>query len=450
MNFAIQHVDYWRDELSRVAPKSTEVIVALPDLYGRLVGSTVSVDHFLSYVVVRGLPACSYLLACDLDMEMVPGMELDPSGNSYGDFVLVPVPGTLRLASWETDTAIVIADVYWPNGSDVAVSPRSILNRQLERLGAVGLVAFAGTEVEFLVFDESYDEALRRRYSDLTAATRFNSDYSLTGLERIDKVTSRLRTELSRSGFEIETARGEINRGQYEVVCRYQEAMATCDAHAVLKTAAKRIAAQEGKSLTFMSRFDGGEGNACHIHFSLRTADGGLVFPAEDSDDQMSSLMKWFMAGLLVCVRDFALLSALTINSYKRLARAEFAPKLAGWGWDDRLSAVRVVGRGVGLRFEYRLPGGDANPYLAMASIVAGGLYGIENQLELPTQGDGGEVCLPRTLSEALESWESSELVREAFGPDVRRHYSQLARAELELFESTVTDWERIRGFERL
>lgn len=447
---------YERLRAEVAAGRVEEVIVAVPDLQGRLQGSRLAADHFLDEAAENGFGACVYLLATDAEMDTGPGYAIDAWQSGFGDFVLRADPATLRFLPWDEGTAQVIADATWPSGEPVAVAPRRVLREQLDRLAGRGLTAFAGTELEFLVFEDTYQGAWDRRYHGLRPATRYNVDYALQGLTGIEPVVRRIRREMVRAGLRMETARAEVHPGQYEIVFRYAEAMETCDNHVLFKNGAKQIAAEEGHALTFMPKFDEGEGNSCHIHLSLRGTDGDAVFAEPDAEHEMSALMRHFVAGQLACMADFALLMAPNINSYKRLQPGAFAPTGIGWGRDNRTCPVRVVGQGHSLRVEHRVPGGDANPYLAVAAAVGAGLYGIENSLELPPPHTSNALAdpavphLPRTLTEALHRWETSELATKVFGESVVAHYAQAARTELAAFERSVTDWERVRGFERL
>ncbi|MTE19884.1 glutamine synthetase [Streptomyces sp. TRM43335] len=439
------------------AGRVEEVVVAVPDLQGRLMGSRLSVPHFLDEAARRGFGACVYLLATDVEMDTGSGYAIDAWGGGFGDFVLRPDPATLRTRlPWDDGTALVLADAVWPGGEPVAVAPRHVLRTQLDRLADRGLTAYAGTELEFIVFTSSYREAWERRYVGLRPAARYNTDYSLQGLEEVEPVVRRVRREMTRAGLEMETARGECHPGQYEIVFRYAEAMATCDNHVLFKDGAKRIAAAEGAALTFMPKFDEGEGNSCHVHLSLRGRDGTPVLADPDADDGMSETMRHFTAGQLACLPDLTLLMAPNVNSYKRLRPGAFAPTGIAWGRDNRTCPIRVVGSGPSLRIEHRVPGGDANPYLAVAAVVAAGLYGIDNRLPLPAPYTGNALAddsvprLPATLAEALSRWEGSGIAAKIFGEEVVTHYARAARAELAAFESAVTDWERMRGFERL
>ncbi|MEV0011140.1 glutamine synthetase family protein [Streptomyces sp. NPDC051840] len=429
------------------------VVLAFPDMQGRLQGKRFAATFFLDEVLEHGTEGCNYLLAVDTDMNTVDGFAMSSWSNGYGDFAMRPDLATLRRVPWHEGTALVMADLAWEDGTPVTAAPRQILRRQLERLAAHGLTAHVGTELEFIVFKDTYEQAWDANYRGLTPANQYNIDYSVLGTGRIEPLLRRIRNEMAAAGLTVESAKGECNPGQHEIVFRYDEALVTCDQHAVYKTGAKEIAAQEGVSLTFMAKFNEREGNSCHIHLSLQDTDGHAVMAGESGT--MSPLMRHFLAGQLAALRDFSLLYAPNINSYKRFQPGSFAPTAVAWGHDNRTCALRVVGHGRSTRFENRLPGGDVNPYLAVAGMVAAGIHGIENELELPDACEGnaytaGYEQVPTTLREAAALWESSERAREAFGDDVVAHYRNMARVELEAFDAAVTDWELRRSFERL
>jgi glutamine synthetase len=365
-----------------------------------------------------------------------------------------PDMSTLRRVPWNAGTALVVADLAWEDGSPVVAAPRQILRRQLDRLAERGLTAQVGTELEFIVFKDTYERAWDANYRGLTPANQYNIDYSVLGTGRIEPLLRRIRNEMAGAGMTVESAKGECNPGQHEIAFRYDEALVTCDQHAVYKTGAKEIAAQEGMSLTFMAKYNEREGNSCHIHLSVTDADGRPAF-AGDGPHGMSPLMRHFLAGQLAALRDFSLLYAPNINSYKRFQPGSFAPTAVAWGHDNRTCALRVVGHGRSLRFENRLPGGDVNPHLAVAAMVAAGLHGVEQELELPEPCAGnaytaGYEQVPTTLREAAELWENSPVAKAAFGTEVVDHYRNMARVELAAFDAAVTDWELRRSFERM
>jgi glutamine synthetase len=430
------------------------VLVAMTDMQGRLQGKRCAARYFLNEVVPHATEACNYLLAVDVEMNTVAGYRMSSWERGYGDFVLRPDMNTLRLVPWHPGTAMVLADIEWVTGGDVPASPRQVLRRQLGRLAERGLSAYVGTELEFIVFDDTYESAWRSGYRDLTPANQYNVDYSMLGTGRLEPLLRRIRNSMSGAGMYVESAKGECNPGQHEIAFRYAEALTTCDNHSIYKTGAKEIAAQEGHSLTFMAKYNEREGNSCHIHISLRSSSGDPVL-AGDGEHGFSALMRHFLAGQLACLREFTYFFAPNVNSYKRFAAGSFAPTAVAWGHDNRTCALRVVGHGDSLRVENRVPGGDVNPYLAVSALVAAGLYGIEHELEPEPEFIGNayesdRATVPGTLRDAAELLASSKLARESFGDDVVEHYLNAARVELAAFDTAVTDWERIRGFERL
>ncbi|MEH3142976.1 MAG: glutamine synthetase family protein [Mycobacterium kyogaense] len=431
------------------------VIVAFCDMQGRLTGKRISARLFADDVAEHGAECCNYLLAVDVDNNTVDGYAISSWETGYGDMVMTPDFATLRLIPWQPGTALVMADLSWTDGRPVTQAPRSILNRQIDRLAERGLVPYAATELEFIVFDDTYRDAWAAGYKGLTPATDYNIDYAMLASTRMEPLLRDIRLGMDGAGMYCEGVKGECNFGQQEVGFRYDHARTTCDNHTIYRNGAKEIADQHGKSLTFMAKFDEREGNSCHIHISLRGEDGSAVFADGDAEDGMTPLFRSFIAGQLATMREFSLCYAPNINSYKRFAEGSFAPTAIAWGFDNRTCALRVVGHGAGMRMENRAPGGDVNQYLAVSALIAGGLYGIENELELPDALEGnayksGAERLPTTLAEAVELFDNSTIAREAFGDDVVDHYLNYARVELKAFNAAVTDWERVRGFERL
>ena len=431
------------------------VVLALTDMQGRLQGKRCHAQYFLDEVVANNAEACSYLLAVDVEMRTVEGYEMASWERGYGDFVMRPDLESLRLVPWQPGTALCLTDLEWEDGSPVVASPRQILRRQIDRLGERGWKGLAGTELEFIVFKDTYEEAWARAYRDMTPANLYNVDYSILGTARIEPLLRRIRNEMAGAGLQPESAKGECNLGQHEIAFRYRDLLATADGHVVYKTGAKEIAAQEHMSITFMAKFDEREGNSCHIHLSLRDAEGAPVFTMGE-DGEPTGVFAPFLAGLLATLPELTLLLAPNVNSYKRYADASFAPTAVAWGHDNRTCALRVIGHDESLRVETRVPGGDVNPYLALAALVSGGLHGVEQDLELEPAFAGNAYeandlpRLPGTLSEAATLFENSEVARLALGDPVVEHYTNMARIELAAFESSVTDWERFRGFERL
>lgn len=431
------------------------VIVAFTDMQGRLVGKRVSARLFMEEVAAHGAECCNYLLAVDVEMNTVAGYSMSSWETGYGDMAMIPDLDTLRLTPWLPGTALVTADLHWLDERAVEQSPRRILQRQIERLAERGLAPFVGTELEFIVFDDGYREAWKRGYRDLTPATDYNIDYALQASTRMEPLLRDIRVSMDGAGMYCEGVKGECNLGQQEIAFRYTDALGTCDNHSVYKNGAKEIAEAHGKSLTFMAKFNEREGNSCHIHLSLRGTDGSFVFADDAEPDGMSRLFRHFVAGQLATLRELTLFLAPNINSYKRYADGSFAPTAVAWGFDNRTCSVRVVGHGPSMRMENRVPGGDVNPYLAVAALIAGGLHGIDQELELgdPLAGNAYESDaerVPSTLREAAELFAASDVAKEAFGEEVVAHYLNAAAVEQRAFDSAVTDWERVRGFERL
>jgi glutamine synthetase len=430
------------------------VVLAFTDMQGRLQGKRLAAEFFLDEVAENFAEGCNYLLAVDVDMNTVDGYAMSSWATGYGDFVLRPDLDTLRRMPWHPATALVIADLTWLDGAPVVASPRQILRRQVERLAERGLVALAGTELEFVVYADSFEEAAAKDYRDLVPANQYNVDYSILGTSRIEPLLRKIRNGMAEAGMYVESAKGECNLGQHEIAFRYADVIATCDNHSIYKTGAKEIAAQDGMSLTFMAKPNAREGNSCHIHLSLRDDDGRPVL-AGDGPHGMSELGAHFLAGQLAAMRELTLCYAPNINSYKRYVPGSFAPTSVRWGIDNRSCALRLVGHGASLRPENRTPGGDVNPYLAVAAMIAAGLHGIDKQLPLEPPFEGNayaddSVRVPHTLRDALDLWQGSELAEAAFGAEVVAHYANYARVELAAYDAAVTDWELRRCFERL
>jgi len=431
------------------------VIVAFADMQGRLTGKRVSARLFADEVAAHGAECCNYLLAVDVEMNTVDGYAMSSWGSGYGDMVMAPDMSTLRLLPWLPGTALVMADLRWIGGGPVIASPRAILQAQLDRLAGRGLVALVGTELEFMVFDDSYRDAWAGGYRGLSKASDYNVDYAIHASTRMEPLLRDIRLGMDGAGMYCEGVKGECNPGQQEIAFRYDNALVTCDNHTIYKNGAKEIADQHGKSLTFMAKFDEREGNSCHIHISLRGDDGSAVLADAGEPYGMSAMFRSFLAGQLATLRELTLFSAPNINSYKRYVEGSFAPTAIAWGLDNRTCAMRVVGNGHSMRVECRTPGGDVNQYLAVAALIAGGLHGIDQGLQLPEPCSGnayalGAQRLPVTLAEAASLFEESTVAREAFGDEVVQHYLNNARIEIAAFNSVVTDWERVRGFERL
>jgi glutamine synthetase len=440
------------DELKAdiAAGRVDTVLLAMTDMQGRLQGKRLTAPFFLDRVLGHGAEACNYLLAVDVDMNTVDGYAMSGWNRGYGDFELKPDLSTLCRTTWLEGTAMCLADIQWEDGTPVVASPRQILRAQLDRLAERGWAAHGATELEFMVFNDSYEQAWDAAYRGLTPANRYNVDYSLLGTARVEPLIRRIRNAMMDAGLVVENSKGECNHGQHEINFLFGDALSAADQHVIYKNAAKEIASQEGMAITYMAKYDEREGNSCHIHLSLRGTDGSIVFEEQDG------LFDQFVAGILAALRELTLFLAPNVNSYKRYAALSFAPTTVAWGRDNRTCALRVVGHGASRRVECRVPGADVNPYLALSALIAGGLHGVDAGLELEPalEGNAYEATdrpqVPSTLRDARDLFAGSAIARDAFGPDVVEHYLNNARVELEAYDAAVTDWERFRGFERL
>ena len=431
------------------------VIVAMTDMQGRLTGKRIHGQFFLDEVLKHGTEGCNYLLAVDVDMNTVAGYEMSSWERGYSDFALMPDLNTLRMVPWQPGAAMVLADVQWLDHTDVVASPRQVLRKQIAALEKAGMVAMCGTELEFVVYKDTYEEAWTKAYRDLTPVNQYNVDYSILGGSRIEPLLRRIRLAMAGAGMTVESVKGECNFGQHEIAFKYSDALSNCDNHVIYKNGAKEISSEEGYALTFMAKPNMKEGNSSHIHLSFRGLKGELVM-ADDSDkvDGMSELGRQFIAGQVAHLRELSLLFAPNINSYKRYVPGSFAPTAIRWGRDNRTCALRLVGYGAGLRLENRVPGGDVNPYMAVAGIIAAGLDGINKKMKLEPAFQGNAYAsdserIPASMNEALDLWEKSAWIKEAFGAEVQAHYANMARIEIAAYGSAVTDWELFRNFER-
>lgn len=449
------------EQLSAVieAGEVDTVVVAFTDMQGRLQGKRLHAQYFMDFVVEHGTEGCNYLLGVDIDMNTVPGYAITSWDRGYGDMEFVLDMDTIRMLTHLPATAMVQCDLVWPPTNEahhvpVLQSPRSILRHQMDRAAELGFAAFAGTELEFIVYEDTYEMAHDLAYRDLTPSNQYNVDYSILGETRIEPLLRDIRNTMWDAGLNTEGSKGECNFGQHEIGFLYDDVLVTADNHAVYKTVAKEIAALHGKSLTFMAKVNEREGNSCHIHLSLRGKDGEIVF-WDDAEGKRTPLYDHFVAGVLATMAELTLFYAPNINSYKRFADGSFAPTTVAWGEDNRTCAVRLVGRGAGARMENRVPGGDVNPYLALAAMLAGGLHGIADELELEPALEGnaytsGRPKVPGSLRDARDAFVSSAVARAAFGDEVVDHYTNMADVELAAFGAAVTDWELFRSFERM
>lgn len=452
------------DELAREVEQGAieTVVTAFPDLYGRLVGKRVTGRYFLDEVARHGTHACDYLLACDMEMDPTPGYAFASWETGYGDVHCIPDPASLRRAAWLPRTALVLCDVERGEPAEpVAVAPRSVLRRQLERVRGRGLVAKMGSELEFFLFRGGYRDARAAGHRGLEPSGGYVEDYHVLSGSFAEDVVGAIRSAVDASGIPVEFSKGEWGPGQHEINLRYAEALEMADRHVVYKLAAKEIADARGHALTFMAKWDAAlAGSSLHLHASLWSEQGEPLFagdePLEGTRLRASATFRHFLGGLLAHARGLSWFFAPTVNSYKRYRAGSFAPTGIAWSVDNRTAGFRVVGSGPSLRVECRIPGADANPYLAYAALLAAGLDGIERRLE-PGPAFAGDVYaaaglprVPASLSEAIAELDRSPFARKAFGDAVIEHLLHFARSEQAYFESAVTDWERRRYFERV
>jgi glutamine synthetase len=433
------------------------VLAVFPDHLGRLMGKRVVGRYFLEHVLADGLHACIYLFTVDMEMTPLPGFRLASWERGYGDMRLVPDVGTWRLIPWLPKTALVFCDCYTEEGEPIAEAPRWVLKRQVARAADRGFTVAMGSELELYCFRESFDEARARRYQGLTPVSSYLEDYHILQTSKEEGLVRAVRTHMEGARVPVEFSKGEWGRGQEEINLRYAEALEMADRHVLYKHGVKEIAWQQGVSVTFMPKYDmGAAGSSFHLHSSLwdrmrRTN----LFAAAGSREGTPLFQQW-VAGQLALARDLAYFSAPTVNAYKRYQAGSFAPTRIVCGWDNRTCGFRVCGEGGGFRLENRIPGADANPYLAFAATIAAGLHGIEEKLPAGGWYEGNAYEdpslpeVPKTLREALEAFGRSDVAREAFGPAVVEHYLRLGQLEQQTFDQAVTDWELIRLFERI
>jgi glutamine synthetase len=435
------------DEL-RADESLDTVVVAFTDMQGRLAGKRLHRDFFLDDAWEHGTEGCNYLLALEMEMDPVPGYQIASWEQGYGDFVMRPDLATMRRIPWLDGTALVLADVLWHDGSPVAPSPRQVLKAQVNRASERGLTAKFGSELEFFLFKETYEEARERHFRGLTPSVPYILDYHVLATSYDEGFLRTVRNGMHAAGIPVESSKGEAWPGQQEINFRYADAVTMADNHAVYKNGIKELAHQHGCAVTFMAKPDHTwVGSSCHVHGSLWRGD-------EPAFSGESELFRQFLAGWIACARELAVFLAPTINSYKRYAAGSWAPTTLAWGHDNRTCGFRIVGHGPSLRVETRIPGADVNPYLAFAALLAAGLHGIDQELELPPAFEGNAYesdvqRFPSTLREAIAALEASQVARAAFGDQVVDHYLTYARTEQELFDRAVTCYERERLFER-
>ena len=434
------------------------VVLAFPDLYGRLLGKRLDARFFLEKAA-EGAHACNYLLTVDIGMEPVQGYRFANWQTGYGDFHLAPDLATLRTAAWLEKTAIVLCDLTTKDGEElIPVAPRSILRRQVQRAARMGYQVMVGSELEYYIFACSYREAAAAGYANLEQVGWYLEDYHILQGTREEEIHAAVRRLLNQSGVPVESTKGEWGRGQHELNLRYADALEMADRHVLFKQCLKETADRMGLSVTFMAKFDAAQaGSSCHVHSSL-WREGRNAFAGDRNYGPVdaSELFGWFLAGWIHHAPEFMVFYAPTVNSYKRYRAGSWAPTRLTWSYDNRTAAFRVVGRGQSLRIECRIPGADCNPYLCFAAAIASGLDGIERRREPPPAFTGDSYAstelpsLPRSLPAALDQFASSDFVRRVLGEEVVEHYAHFYRMEQEAFEAAVTDWERRRYFEQI
>ncbi len=449
------------DELKRQVETGEidTVVVAFTDLYGRFMGKRFDAEFFIEDAVENGTHGCDYLVTVDMEMEPVSGYEYSNWERGYGDFHLVPDFDTMRKASWLDRSAMVLCDVKDNKTHELTnVAPRSMLRSQIDAADKMGFSAKAGSELEYFIFQNSFQEAAENGYSELKPAGWYIEDYHILQGTREENYNGAVRRHLRDSGVPVENSKGEWGKGQHELNVRYSDILTMADRHAIYKQCLKEVADQQDISVTFMSKYkDGHAGSSCHIHLSLWSSEEN-AFPGSliEGPVECSETFRWFLGGWVSHMRELMVFYAPTINSYKRYEFQSWAPTRLAWCHDNRTAGFRVVGHGPSLRIECRIPGADCNPYLAYTAALASGLDGIRNKIEPPpmfvgdvyTAEDLPEV--PRTLREALTSFEQSEFAELTFGKEVHQHYIHFFRTEVEAYEAAVTDWELKRYFERI
>ena len=434
------------------------VVIAFADMQGRLMGKRLTAPYFLDHVD-EGLHACDYLLAMDVDNEPLPGFKFTHWGSGYGDMHGHPDLSTIRRLPWLEKTAIILCDIETMDGRPVDVSPRQVLRRQVDRALKLGFNPRTASELEFYLFKDTYEGAAGKDYRNLEPYGRYIEDYHILQGSKAEWFNRQIRNGMEAAAVPVENSKGEWGFGQQEINLRYTEALEMADRHVVYKNGVKEIAALNQVAVTFMAKWSMEQaGSSFHLHSSLwdvRT-DKALFHQEGAQPHGMSTLFKHYLAGQIALARDFAYFYAPYVNSYKRYQATSFAPTSVVWGYDNRTCGFRIVGHGPSLRVECRIPGADANPYIAFAATIAAGMYGIENKLDLAAEFKGDAYAsrtlprVPSNLSEALAGLEKSKVARAAFGDGVVEHYLHSGRMELARFDGVVTDWELRRNFERI
>ncbi len=430
------------------------VLTVFVDMQGRLMGKRFLAAHFMDGAY-KETHCCNYLLATDLEMATPDGYASTSWESGYGDYVMKPDMNTIRRVTWLEGTAMVLCDVLDHHGHPIPHSPRAMLKKQIAKLETMGFTAIMATELEFFIFEKSFDEIRKSGFRDLAPISGYNEDYHIFQTTKEEHIMRPIRNLLYAAGIPVEGTKGEAEAGQEELNIKYDEALNTADYHSIAKHAIKEIAWAKGHAVTFMPKYDHTKvGSSSHVHQSL-WRDGKPAFYDKNDALGMSDLMKHYMGGLLKYAPDYMYFMAPYVNSYKRFQKGSFAPTRTIWSVDNRTAGFRLcAANSTSVRIENRVGGSDLNPYLAMAAQLAAGIKGIEDSLPLdpPTIGDvykGDTGMIPQNLRDAMETLKGSKMLREAFGDDVVDHYTRAAEWELEEFDRVVTDWEIARGFER-
>jgi len=432
------------------------VVLVFPDMQGRWMGKRATGRHFAEEVQSHGTHACAYLLTVDMEMDPVPGYALTSWERGYQDFLLAPDLSTIRPLPWSPGSVQIICDVLDEHGAPLKVSPRQVLKDQIARAARLGYSVKMASELEFYLFRETYESAQKKGWHSLETFGSYIEDYHILQGFKEEFVVGEIRNQMEAAGVPVETSKGEWGPGQHEINLGYSDALTMADWHTFYKHGAKEIAMQKGVAMTFMAKYDSKlAGSSCHIHTSLWEKSGKKPLFA-GAGGKPSPLFSRFLAGQMALAREFSFFYAPTVNSYKRYQSSTFAPTRIAWARDNRTCGFRAVGEGGSLRIENRIPGADANPYLAFAATIAAGLHGLENKLQPPAElrGNAYEASsvqpVPKTLTEAIGLLEKSKAAREAFGDEVFEHYLHTAKAEQAAYDRAVTCWERERNFERI
>ncbi|MBX7158178.1 MAG: glutamine synthetase family protein [Verrucomicrobiae bacterium] len=441
---------------NKIAKKEIDtILIVFPDVFGRLMGKRLTAHYFLDHVAQSGTHGCNYLLTLNMEMDPQDGFDLASWEKGFGDFEMRPDLSTLRMLPWQPGAAFVLCDLHHHENGLVEEAPRTVLRRQIEALGKRGFTSKIASELEFFLFNHTYHEALEKKYFNLIPSSDYRIDYHTMQPLRDEPILRTLRNQMEEAGIPVESSKGEWGCGQHELNFVYNEPLEIADRHALFKQGAKEIAEQNGKCLTFMAKIATQEaGSSCHIHISLWQKNKNLFW--DNKKHGGSQLFKHFLGGLMKYSPELCYFYAPTINAYKRYQTASWAPTKMAWAMDNRTVGFRVVGHSEGFRIENRMPGADANPYLAFAAMMVAGMAGIDEKLDCGNAYQGNAyldkklASLPKSLAEAAEKLNRSKLARLALGDSVVDFYVHTARLEVQTYNEAVTDWELKRYFERI